>query len=113
MDEEPITWQDVVSGLAEWRQQHPRATFREIEAALDERLARLRAQLLQQAALASAATAWTSTQPDPPTCPQCQAPLTARGPRTRHLRTHGGRDVALTRIYGTCPRCGGGLFPPG
>jgi len=43
------TWQelalDVLTGMREWRQQHPKATFREIEAALDERMSRLRAQM--------------------------------------------------------------------
>src|SRR6266511_2582792 len=48
----------VITGMTEWRQQHPRATLAEIEAALDARLARLRAQMLQDAALASAATQW-------------------------------------------------------
>jgi hypothetical protein len=113
MEDTPITWHDVVTGMTEWRQQHLHATFREIEAALDERLVRLRAQLLQEAALATPATDWSSQQPAPPTCPHCQLPLTARGQHTRHVVTQGGRDVALTRTYGTCPRCGGGLFPPG
>ena len=30
----------VMTGMKEWRLQHPHATFRQIEAALDERLAR-------------------------------------------------------------------------
>ena len=30
--------QEVMSGMKEWRLQHPKATLREIEAALDERL---------------------------------------------------------------------------
>ncbi len=34
--------EDVMTGMKEWRIQHPKATFREVEAALDERLARLR-----------------------------------------------------------------------
>lgn len=34
----------VMTGMKEWRLQHPRATFRQIEAALDERLARMRAR---------------------------------------------------------------------
>jgi hypothetical protein len=38
---------EVISGMKEWRLQHPRATFREIEAAVDERLARLRAKMLE------------------------------------------------------------------
>ena len=39
--------EDVMTGMKEWRLQHPKATFREIEAALDERLARLRARMLE------------------------------------------------------------------
>jgi len=38
---------EVMTGMKEWRLQHPKATFREIEAALDERLARLRARMLE------------------------------------------------------------------
>lgn len=50
-------WTEVVSGLKEWRLQHPRASFREIETAVDERLGRVRARLLEAAVLASAAAA--------------------------------------------------------
>ena len=42
----------VLSGFKEWRQAHPRATLVEIEAALDARLAVMRARLLEDAALA-------------------------------------------------------------
>ena len=38
--------EEVITGMAEWRGQHPRATLSEIEAALDERLARVRARML-------------------------------------------------------------------
>src|SRR5256885_6436304 len=48
--------EEVITGMAEWRGQHPRATLKEIEAALDERLAHVRARMLQDTALASAAT---------------------------------------------------------
>ena len=47
---------EVFSGIAQWRVQHPRATFSAIEAAVDERLAAVRARILQDVALASAAT---------------------------------------------------------
>jgi hypothetical protein len=33
--------QEVLVGMREWRSQHPRATLREIEVELDQRLARL------------------------------------------------------------------------
>jgi hypothetical protein len=46
---------EILSGLREWRLQHPKATMREIEAALDERWYRLRARMLQDVALACAA----------------------------------------------------------
>ena len=36
--------ENVMTGMAEWRVQHPRAPLRAIEAALDERLARMRAR---------------------------------------------------------------------
>ena len=38
-----IMSEEVISGMTEWRRQHPKATFREIEAEVDKRLAALRA----------------------------------------------------------------------
>ena len=38
--------QDVL-GLTQWRKEHPKATWAEIEAAVDEQINQLRAQLLQ------------------------------------------------------------------
>ena len=103
----------VISGMAEWRAQHPRATLREIEEALDQRLERLRAQMLQDTALTSPAADWAG-QPksERPVCPQCGTPLVARGKQSRRMQTYGGQEVKLERAYGVCPTCGGGLFPP-
>lgn len=104
---------EILAGMREWRAQHPRATFRAIETEVDLRLARLRARLLEQTAQTSPATDWQARPPEEqPTCPDCGLPLTRRGRQTRHLRSHQGQTVALTRQYGTCPRCGRGLFPP-
>jgi hypothetical protein len=104
---------EVLSGMKEWRLAHPRATLREIETALDERLARLRARMLADAALASAAAEWKSETADTvPVCPTCGTPLKARGAHERELYTQGGQTVSLSRDYGVCPTCGGGLFPP-
>jgi hypothetical protein len=112
------TWralsEEVLTGMKEWRFQHPRATLSEIEAALDERLARLRARMLEDAALASAAADWDATRGDtPPVCPACGAALKARGGHPRQLQTHGGQSLTLQREYGVCPVCQTGLFPPG
>ena len=105
--------QEVLTGMKEWRLQHPTATFSAIEAALDERLGRLRATMLEDAALASAAAHWSQEGEAPrPPCPACGAPLVSRGERTRHLQTQAGQEITLTRSYGTCGACGAALFPP-
>ena len=106
--------EEVLTGMKEWRLQHPRATLTEIEAALDERLARLRARMLEDAALASVAADWDSAaRATSPMCPQCGKPLQARGSHPRHVQTHGGQSLTLQRAYGVCPVCHTGLFPPG
>jgi hypothetical protein len=106
--------EEILTGMKEWRLQHPRARFSEIEAAIDERLSRLRAKLIQDAALASAAAGWKeAAAEEQPVCPQCQHPLESRGDEERHVQVHGGREVVLARSYGKCPACGAGLFPPG
>lgn len=105
--------EEVMSGMREWREGHPKATFREIETALDERLSRLRTQMLQDTALSSSQTDWSHRpRTERPTCPECGTPLVSRGQHTRHLQVDGGHEVALERTYGTCPKCKGGIFPP-
>lgn len=111
------TWQalseEVLTGMKEWRLAHPKATFREIEQAVEERVNRLKARMLQDAALASAASDWTlDTGPQRPVCPECGTRLHARGVHARKLHAPGGQDITLSRTYGTCPTCGVGLFPP-
>ena len=105
---------EVTSGFADWRAAHPRATLRELEAALDERWARARARLLEDAALASRAADLTS-QPvtERPRCPDCGGTLQARGQRRRRVTVTGDQTVELRRSYAVCPACGAGLFPPG
>ena len=60
MDETEARWRELaeeaIVGMKEWRLGQPKATFKEIETALDERLAGVRARMLQDAALASDAT---------------------------------------------------------
>jgi hypothetical protein len=106
--------EEVLSGMQEWRAAHPRATFREIEAAAEERLSRLRARLLEDTALASQARAWTdAATTERPACPDCGQPLESRGQRRREVTVPGNRQVRLERSYGVCSACGTELFPPG
>jgi hypothetical protein len=106
--------EDVATGMRQWRQAHPRATFREIQAALDERLDRVRARMLEEAALASPA-ADLAGQPaaERPPCAECGGPLDARGRQAREVTVRGGRAVRLRRSYAVCRACGAGVFPPG
>lgn len=105
--------EEVLSGMKEWRLQHPRATLREMEAALDARLARMRARMLEDMALASRAANWKEERRESkPECPGCGEPLTSRGQGKRRLQTIGGEDLVLERGYGVCPQCGEGFFPP-
>jgi hypothetical protein len=46
---------EIMTGMREWRLQHPQATLREIETALDSRLTRVRARMLEDLALQSTA----------------------------------------------------------
>ena len=104
--------EEVITGMKEWRLQHPRATLTEIETALDERLARLRARMLEDAALASAAADWKSaTEATPPVCAKCGKALQGRGSHPRQVQTHGGQSLTLQREYGVCPVCKTGFFP--
>ena len=105
--------EDLVTGIFEWRLQHPTATLTEIEIAIDTLLDRVRARLLQDVALASAAAHPPAPADPPPTCPHCHGPLQARGTQTRHLTTHGDQTLTLPRTYLVCPTCGTGVFPPG
>lgn len=112
------SWQElseeVLSGMKEWRLQHLKASFAEIEAAVDERLARLRARMLQDSALASVASDWSQSQPqERPSCPQCGQGLVSAGSHKRQLQTQGRQELVLERKYGICPACKSGFFPPG
>jgi uncharacterized protein with PIN domain len=118
MEELESRWQReaeaVLSGMQEWRLQHPRASLREIEAALDERLDRMRARLLQDLALAStAADLARQAGHERPRCARCDVPLEPRGRHARTVVAQGDQPLHLERSYGVCPSCNDGLFPPG
>lgn len=102
----------ILSDVKEWRKAHPKATFVEIEDEVHRRMVQLEAHLLQDAAQESSSREWgKETDRDAPNCPNCQAPLQARGKRSRTLQGNGGESVTLTRTYGTCPKCGESFFP--
>ncbi len=104
----------VWTGMADWRAAHPKATLSEIEEALDARLNQVRARVLADLALASAAAdVQAAAAEERPRCERCGVALQARGRSERGVVTHGGAEVRLRRSYAACPRCGDGSFPPG
>ena len=76
MGEEKRSWkalfEEATEALSQWREEHPRATFTEIETTVDEQMARVRARLLQDMALQSASKEWRGRESsDRPKCPVC------------------------------------------
>lgn len=92
--------------LSAWRSTHPRATFAEIERAVEQQIQRLRTQLLGDHAPEGFAQ-------EHPLCPRCGATMTPRARGTRKVVMQGDRTLDLERSYLVCRSCGEGLFPPG
>jgi YgiT-type zinc finger domain-containing protein len=101
----------ILEEVATWRAEHPKATFREIEAEIDQRLSALRAKMISDTANASAAAEWEAAEGV--VCPACGAKLVKKGKKKRILLTREGRKIELEREYGVCVACGQGIFPPG
>jgi RNase P subunit RPR2 len=109
---EELMW-EVLDGMQTWRQTHPQASFAAIEQEVEQRLARLRAHLVEHAALTSPCVeVGALAEAARPRCPDCAAPLVERGQHTRTLTVRGNQPVHLRRSYAVCPSCGTGLFPP-
>ena len=104
--------EEIISEIAEWRQEHPKATFREMEAEVDRRLSVLRAKMLGETAVSSVQSEWAEGSREV-VCPECGRPLERKGKKKRKLQTQGGQEVELEREYGVCPACRRGFFPSG
>src|SRR5256885_15754426 len=93
--------QEVLLEMRSWREEHPTATLREIEEEVDQRMARMRAGLVEGIAMTSAAVEGGSRAAQPPApWPRCGGVLQAGGKQVRQLRTTGGRTVRVSRSYG-------------
>jgi predicted RNA-binding Zn-ribbon protein involved in translation (DUF1610 family) len=97
--------------MAEWREQHAKATLREIEEEIDKRLSVMRTRMISDAAMNSASKDWEAGE-KAAVCPNCGVALTKKGKKKRKLETRGGQEIELEREYGIRPECGQGVFPP-
>lgn len=101
------------SEISDWRVRHPRASLTEIENAVDDELAKLRAAMIQELAMESAMTDLQRLPlEERPKCPVCGRPLAANGKQKRRLTTTYEQSVELARSKGYCRHCGVSYFPP-
>ena len=77
--------EEIISGVAEWREQNPTATLREIEAEVDKRLAELRVRMIADAAMASKSAEWEKGE-QAGKCPVCGAELEKKGKKKREMQ---------------------------
>lgn len=101
-------YERVSAELTVWRKAHPRATFTEIEAEIDRRMNRLRAQML-----ADLTGEDGQAEEEELYCPECGERMQRRGKKKRRLQVQGGEEIELERHYAICPSRGKGFFPPG
>ncbi len=106
--------EEAVSGMSEWRQAHPKATFQEIEQEVDTRLNRLRSRMVKDLAQQSEASNWSDPQgTNAPVCPKCGGTLRKRGKHQREVQSSGGSRIHLDRQFARCTDCGYSFSPPG
>lgn len=99
---------EVMSGMREWDNQHPQATFAEIERETMRRMAELQARLMQDVAQGMEEGQGMVK------CPECGASVQRGQQREkRSIQAPGGRMVELERGYTVCSQCGAGFFPLG
>jgi YgiT-type zinc finger domain-containing protein len=96
---------EIERELDAWQAVHPRATFAEMERAVEGRVAQLRARLLEQ-------RVERSYSEEHPACPACGTTMAPRSRATREVVMPGDETVQLERSYVRCPSCGTGIFPP-
>lgn len=103
-------WQElsarVLEEVVRWREEHPKATMREIETEIDDRLFELRAKVLADTAEGRGEARRAEK------CPECGGRLVKKGKKTRKLLLRAGQAVELEREYMVCLECGRGIFPP-
>ncbi len=94
-EEEKAQWEqlarEVLSGMKDWRSQHPRATFAEIEEVIEEQVAKMRARMLEDVVQWREMGA-KGSEPQM-RCTACGGELEERGKHVRHLTTQGHQQI--------------------
>ena len=115
MDDDPVVTQcqqmleETLRSLADWRKAAPKATFAEMEDAVEEQVATFRARLMTDLVNERATEAVHEALP---VCPECGHGMERRGTAERTVTVRGNRTVSVRRGHAVCPACSAGLFPP-
>ncbi|HID05659.1 MAG TPA: hypothetical protein EYP10_00775 [Armatimonadetes bacterium] len=105
---------EAINNTRSWRRENNKATFNEIEGAVDKEMARVRAQLIKELISESEMGDIKRLKPEErPICPVCGKPFASWGQRKRTLTTQHEQEIELKRGYAYCKRCQEGVFPPG
>lgn len=118
MKEQKTKWNKLfvkaTKEVVAWRGREKKATLTQIEMCVDEELAQVRAQMIEDMAMASElANVKEMEKEERPKCPQCKQAMNANGQQTRKVRTNYEREIKLRRSQAKCPQCGGSFFPSG
>ena len=106
--------QDMINGLQKWLQTHPQASLQETGLILDERLNRLRTQIMRDVALAIAKVkGFEIASKEQTRCHNCGMILTSLEKYQWRSQSTGGEEMDVEMHYGngTCPGCGAKLLP--
>ena len=111
-------WQETFRLTSEtvnqWRKKHPKATFSEIENSVDEEIAKIRADMIQDLIKESELQDFKRlSQEKRPKCPVCGQTLASNGRQSRELVTSHEQVIEVERSKGYCKRCRVSYFPPG
>jgi hypothetical protein len=91
-----------------WYQDHPEATFDEMEGELGKQRRAILGGFLEL----SLRQGDLGATPEAPSCRQCRRAMVFKGYPRKEV--HGlEADVKIPRAYYVCPTCGVGIFPPG
>jgi len=100
--------EDLWDSFNEWHQEHPEATFDEME----EELGRQRRGILGGFLELNLRQGDLGATPEAPACEQCRQPMVFKGYPEKEIQGLEA-EAKIPRAYYVCPTFGVGLFPPG
>lgn len=99
--------------VGNWRRENRKATFNTIESKLEEKWAKLRADMLKDLIEESELAEFKDLPKEKkPSCPACGKPLSSNGKQKRKLKTTHNEEIEIERQKGYCTNCKVSYFPP-